>query len=250
MLDRRGARRTGRATGAARPRGRLRRRVPRARAPGREGAGRAARRRTDHDRRQRRHHPDQARRLGAPPRGRRPPAHRGRLRGRRRHLPRPRHDPAGRPAAAHPGPPVEPAAGGRADDRRRRGRGRTVSLGSVLGPAFASDRTMFSVDEFHPSALATPRPPPSCCRRSPTPSASGPPRPTAACGTIRRDTVRPVARAAARAARRPGTEVQPTEVRGSGTGPRGPWALLRRRRPPEIPTPDEAEEAAEEPVAG
>ena len=31
--------------------------------------------------------------------------------------------------------------------------GRTVSLGSVLGPAFASDRDMFSVDEFHPSAV-------------------------------------------------------------------------------------------------
>ena len=31
--------------------------------------------------------------------------------------------------------------------------GRTVSLGSVLGPAFASDRSMFSVDEFHPSAV-------------------------------------------------------------------------------------------------
>ena len=31
--------------------------------------------------------------------------------------------------------------------------GRTVSLGSVLGPAFASDRDMFSIDEFHPSAV-------------------------------------------------------------------------------------------------
>src|SRR3954465_14510814 len=31
--------------------------------------------------------------------------------------------------------------------------GRTVSLGSVLGPAFASDRSMFSVDGFHPSAV-------------------------------------------------------------------------------------------------
>ena len=30
--------------------------------------------------------------------------------------------------------------------------GRTVSLGSLLGPQFASDRTMFSSDEFHPSA--------------------------------------------------------------------------------------------------
>ena len=31
--------------------------------------------------------------------------------------------------------------------------GRTVSLGSVLGPEFASDHEMFSVDEFHPSAV-------------------------------------------------------------------------------------------------
>jgi len=30
--------------------------------------------------------------------------------------------------------------------------GRTVSLGSVLGPSFATDRSMFSSDEFHPSA--------------------------------------------------------------------------------------------------
>src|SRR5919202_2528864 len=30
--------------------------------------------------------------------------------------------------------------------------GRTVSLGSVLGPSFPSDRTLFSHDEFHPSA--------------------------------------------------------------------------------------------------
>jgi hypothetical protein len=44
--------------------------------------------------------------------------------------------------------------------------------------------------------------------------------------------------------------VRPTEVRGSETGPWGPWARLLRRRPPEIPTPEEAEEAAEEPVAG
>jgi hypothetical protein len=43
--------------------------------------------------------------------------------------------------------------------------------------------------------------------------------------------------------------VQGTEVAGSHAGPRGPWALLRRRRPQELPTPDEAE-AAEVPVAG
>ncbi|HYH24663.1 MAG TPA: SGNH/GDSL hydrolase family protein, partial [Blastococcus sp.] len=63
--------------------------------------------------------------------------------------------------------------------------------------------------------------------------------------------VRPVARAAARAANRPGTEVTATEVGGSDTGPRGPWALLRRPRPTEVPTPEQAERAeteAEAPV--
>ena len=30
--------------------------------------------------------------------------------------------------------------------------GRTVSLGSVLGPSFAEDQDLFSADEFHPSA--------------------------------------------------------------------------------------------------
>ena len=62
---------------------------------------------------------------------------------------------------------------------------------------------------------------------------------------IRRDTVRPVAQAAVRAASRPGTEVQATAVRGQDTGPRGPWARLRRRRPPDLPTPEQAERAAE-----
>jgi hypothetical protein len=39
-------------------------------------------------------------------------------------------------------------------------------------------------------------------------------------------------------------------VAGAQAGPRGPWALLRRRRPPDLPTPDEAEEIAEGAVAG
>ena len=128
--------------------------------------------------------------------------------------------------------------------------GRTVSLGSVLGPAFASDHSMFSADEFHPSALGYAQ---AAAVLLPSVADAVGVWPAAAdrgLGTIRRDTVRPVARAAARAANRPGTEVQPAEVRGSGTGPRGPWALLRRRRPPEIPTPEQAEEAAEAPVAG
>jgi hypothetical protein len=66
---------------------------------------------------------------------------------------------------------------------------------------------------------------------------------------IRHGTVRPFAKAAARAASRTGTEVQPAEVRGSA-GPRGPWALLRRRRPTDLPTPEEMEESAEATTVG
>jgi hypothetical protein len=32
-------------------------------------------------------------------------------------------------------------------------------------------------------------------------------------------------------------------VGGADAGPRGPWALLRRRRPSELPTPEQAEQA-------
>jgi lysophospholipase L1-like esterase len=123
--------------------------------------------------------------------------------------------------------------------------GRTVSLGSVLGPAFASDHSMFSVDEFHPSAHGYAQ---AAAVLLPSVADAVGVWPAAAdrgVRSIRRGKVRPVAEAAARAASRTGTEVQPAEVRGSDSGPWGPWALLRRRRPPEIPTPEEAEESAE-----
>jgi hypothetical protein len=128
--------------------------------------------------------------------------------------------------------------------------GRTVSLGSVLGPSFASDRSLFSVDEFHPSAAGY-----AAAAAVILPSVADalgvwPTAPERGLRSRRRDTVRPVAQAAARAANRPGTEVQGTQVAGSHSGPRGPWALLRRRRPPELPTPEEAERAAEASVAG
>ncbi|MGY1639823.1 SGNH/GDSL hydrolase family protein [Geodermatophilus sp. SYSU D00703] len=127
--------------------------------------------------------------------------------------------------------------------------GRTVSLGSVLGPRFAEDRGLFSVDEFHPSgagyaAAAAVLLPSVADALGVWPAAAD-----RGLRNLRRDTVRPVARAAARAAGRTGTEVQATAVRGSETGPRGPWARLRRRRPPDLPTPEQAERAAETPVA-
>jgi lysophospholipase L1-like esterase len=128
--------------------------------------------------------------------------------------------------------------------------GRTVSLGSILGPTFASDRTLFSVDEFHPSAAGY-----AAAAAAVLPSVADaldlwPAAPERGLRALRRDTVRPVAQAAARAANRPGTEVQGAEVAGAQAGPRGPWALLRRRRPPELPTPDEVQEDAEAAVAG
>jgi lysophospholipase L1-like esterase len=128
--------------------------------------------------------------------------------------------------------------------------GRTVSLGSVLGPTFATDHSLFSVDEFHPSAAGY-----ASAAAVLLPSVADalgvwPASADRGLRPGRREVVRPVATAAARAAARTGTEVTPTEVSGSDTGPWGPWARLLRRRPPGIPTPEEAEEAAEEPVAG
>ena len=128
--------------------------------------------------------------------------------------------------------------------------GRTVSLGSVLGPAFASDKSMFSSDEFHPSAVGYAQ---AAAVLLPSVADAVGVWPAAAdrgVRPIRRGTVQPIAQAAARAASRTGTEVQPAEVRGSDTGPWGPWALLRRRRPPEIPVPDEAAVAAAEVTVG
>jgi lysophospholipase L1-like esterase len=128
--------------------------------------------------------------------------------------------------------------------------GRTVSLGSVLGPAFASDHSMFSIDEFHPSAVGYAQAAAVLLPSVADAVGVWPASADRGRRPIRRGTVRPVARAAARAASRTGTEVQPAEVRGSDTGPWGPWALLRRRRPPEIPTPEQAQESQEVPATG
>lgn len=107
----------------------------------------------------------------------------------------------------------------------------TVSLGDLLGPEFAGRLDLFSEDRFHPSAegyqLAVRAMLPSALDalglRTRARSASA--------FTTRR--AKPVAKAAAQAVARPGSEVSPTDdrpvtaVRTSGT-----WARLRRRRPP------------------
>lgn len=116
--------------------------------------------------------------------------------------------------------------------------GRTVSLGDILGPEFAARPSeMFSSDRFHPSAegyaaAAAVVLPSICAALGVWPEeADLPPRP------FRREGVRPVAKAAARAAGVAGSEVAATRVDGAERGPWGRWVRLRRRRPRPIPEP-------------
>jgi len=107
--------------------------------------------------------------------------------------------------------------------------GRTVSLGDLLGPTFLNNMEMFSADRFHPSAAgyaeAAAAILPSCLDvlglRTHVRSASP--------FTTRR--AKPVAKAAAQAVSRPGTEVEGTARFGRTEGRRGQFARLRRRLP-------------------
>ncbi|WP_141311426.1 SGNH/GDSL hydrolase family protein [Streptomyces spinoverrucosus] len=104
--------------------------------------------------------------------------------------------------------------------------GRTVSLGDMLGPEFAANpRELFGPDNYHPSAegyatAAMAVLPTVCAALGLWPAEEERPDVT------RREGFLPVARAAAEAASEAGTEV----TAAMPTGPRGPWALLKRRR--------------------
>ncbi|MFD7296927.1 SGNH/GDSL hydrolase family protein [Streptomyces sp. NPDC059897] len=103
--------------------------------------------------------------------------------------------------------------------------GRTVSLGDLLGPEFsANPREMFGPDNYHPSmegyaTAAMAVLPTLCAALGLWPEEERP-------DVSRSEGFLPVARAAARAAQEGGTEV----AAAMPTGPRGPWALLKRRR--------------------
>ncbi len=118
--------------------------------------------------------------------------------------------------------------------------GRSVSLGTLLGPEFNHRPEMFASDRYHPSAqgyqTAAMALLPSMCAALDVWPEEG--RPDA----FRGEGVLPVARAAAEAAGRSGTEVAGAEVLGADSGPRGRWALLKHRRrhtlpPAATPTP-------------
>ena len=108
--------------------------------------------------------------------------------------------------------------------------GRTVSLGSILGPEFdAAPALLFGPDRFHPSAdgyraLADVLLPSALAALGLGPDALE--RLEAARG----EGLRPVAMAAIEAARTAGTELDGTEVAGSRRGVRGLWVELRHRR--------------------
>ena len=127
--------------------------------------------------------------------------------------------------------------------------GRTVSLGSVLGPEFAATpAVLFGPDRFHPSAAGY-----SSMSSVLLPSV------LAAVGVIpfeelvpeaaRGETVLPIAQAAVVAAKVPGTEIDGTEVGGHTRGALGRWAQIRRRRrhaEADAETPSHSEDATSE----
>ncbi|MFS8200688.1 SGNH/GDSL hydrolase family protein [Streptomyces sp. CWNU-52B] len=112
--------------------------------------------------------------------------------------------------------------------------GRTVSLGDLLGPEFEQNpRELFGPDSYHPSAegyatAAMAILPTVCAALALWPTDEERP------DVSRREGFLPVARAAAEAASEPGTEV----TAAMPTGPRGPWALLKRRRRQRVPATD------------
>lgn len=122
--------------------------------------------------------------------------------------------------------------------------GRTVSLGSVLGPEFmAAPALLFGPDQFHPSAEGY-----RALGRILLPSVLaslglGPDdedRPE----THRGEGVLPVTKAALAAVNEPGTELDGTDVGGALHGVRGRWVELRhrRRRPQSEPSAPELHE--------
>ncbi|MEU0073112.1 SGNH/GDSL hydrolase family protein [Streptomyces sp. NPDC006332] len=114
--------------------------------------------------------------------------------------------------------------------------GRTVSLGDLLGPEFAANpRELFGPDNYHPSAegyatAAMAVLPTVCAALGLWPAEEERP------DVSRHEGFLPVARAAAEAASEAGTEV----AAAVPSGPRGPWALLKRRRRRRVPVTEPA----------
>jgi hypothetical protein len=114
--------------------------------------------------------------------------------------------------------------------------GRTVSLGDMVGPGFAKNREWFAADQFHPSAegyrAAVEAVLPSCV------DALGLVTNTEPATLFTSPRARPVAKAAARAANNPGSEVLAADVAGATGARRGRLArILRRQTTDDVPAP-------------
>jgi lysophospholipase L1-like esterase len=127
--------------------------------------------------------------------------------------------------------------------------GRTVSLGSILGPEFAAaPAVLFGPDQFHPSVAGY---------RSlvqvllPSALAALGLAEDEAAGPARGEGVLPIADAAVQAVKTPGTELDGTEVSGRRLGVRGLWVELRHRRrqqTEDAQAPETAEDSEEAPT--
>ena len=103
---------------------------------------------------------------------------------------------------------------------------RTVSLGDLLGPHFASaPERMFGADRFHPSAIGY-----AVAAAAILPTAESALRGPSEDTRLGADEgVRSLVQAAAEAVYQPGTEVSGARVSGNERGPAGRWAQLRHR---------------------
>jgi lysophospholipase L1-like esterase len=120
--------------------------------------------------------------------------------------------------------------------------GRTVSLGSVLGPEFAAAPALFfGPDQFHPSAEGY-RALSNVLLPSVLAAIDEAPVEETTLEAYRGERVLPISRAAVQAVKQPGTELDGTEVAGRRAGVRGLWVELRHRRR----RPQAAAEAPEE----
>lgn len=107
--------------------------------------------------------------------------------------------------------------------------GRTVSVGDLLGPLFATRLDLFSADRFHPNAagyeVATLTLLPSAL------DALGLRTRARSASVFTTRMSKPIEKAAAQAAAHPGSEVAPSDTPPViARGPDGTWARLRRRR--------------------
>ncbi len=108
--------------------------------------------------------------------------------------------------------------------------GRTVSLGDLLGPMFASRIELFSADRFHPSEEGYREA--SLAMLPSALDALGIRTRARSASTFTTRRSKPIERAAAQAAARPGSEVAPSDARPvTAMRAGGTWARLRRRRP-------------------